>query len=108
MFIRMTCPYGHSCLDGEYDCRWVCYNCQQPMCHTSSPSTAHFYADNENYCSYCMSTVIYENSKTMTLEDMCDRWSWERDYIYDWIYGDGVDNAVTTIGNWWFIQRKKK
>ena len=44
----------------------------------------------------------------MTLEDMCDRWSWERDYIYDWIYGDGVDNAVTTIGNWWFIQRKKK
>ena len=102
--LRMNCPYGHIDTGDGIVCGKECFRCGDAFCEWKD--SYEIWIDKEYYCEYCMSAVVKENSKTMTLEDMCDRWN-DNGYIYMWLYGYSVDNAVTTIGNWWFIQRKK-
>ena len=105
MFIRMTCPYGH---DEANNCCELCAGCEQPMC--LDKDAYEFWIDEENYCLYCMSAVVQENSKTMTLDELCDCWDNDNEYIYAWLYETDeyqIKECVSTIESWWFIQRKK-
>ena len=64
--------------------------------------------DDEFYCSQlCMSVHIKEEFNNKPLDEVVWKWWGDDEEIYEWIYGADVDNAVETIGNWWFNQRKK-
>ena len=65
--------------------------------------------DDDYYCDDCMRVPVKEELKlnSKTLEEIGGNFWGDDEQLFEWIYGEGVDNAVDTIGNWWFNQRKK-
>ena len=63
--------------------------------------------DDEYYCGACMRVHVKEELNSNPLDEI-EGMFWGDSYqLYEWIYGEGVDNAVETIGNWWFTQRRR-
>ena len=96
----MSCPYDH---DEANDCCELCAECEQEMCIDKDD---HEIWQDSFYCYDCIPDIVKRDSETMTLDELCEALDYP-DQLYEWIYGEDVDNAVETIGNWWFTQRKK-
>ena len=99
---EVKCPRGH---EGD-DCGAKCHKCKQAMC--TEKDNYECWGD-QYYCLYCMSDVVKEDARTMTLDDMCDSWDSDSHYIYSWLYDcdeETLCESVETISNWWLTQRK--
>ena len=89
-----------SCLDGE-----LCVLCGRGI--RFSKDCYEMY-DDEYYCSsLCMRVHVKEELNNKPLDEVEGMFWGDGDQLYEWIYGEGVDNAVEIISNWWFNQRKK-
>ena len=89
-----------SCLDDE-----LCVLCKRDI--RFSKDCYEMY-DDEYYCSsLCMRVHVKEELNNKPLDEVEGMFWGDGDQLYEWIYGEGVDNAVEIISNWWFNQRKK-
>jgi hypothetical protein len=89
---------------GQDDC---CCDEMCVLCERISGKESYEMYDDEYYCEECLSVHVKEELNSNPLDEVEGMFwggSWQ---LYEWIYGEGVDNAVETIGNWWFTQRKK-
>ena len=88
----------------DENCGIGCSGCGTPICLELSDYEQ--WIDDNCYCIDCMPDLVKIGLETMTLDELCEALDYP-DQLYEWIYGEDVDNAVETIGNWWLVQRKK-